>query len=107
MPMAKAPVRVAALMIPEMERKLKNFGTNTENKTSTTNNTATGAAMVEPGSQGLIFDSQDAEVLIKDGLPSRLPVDRDLIKQARPTGAQCTVNVRSQDLHPASDQSLS
>lgn len=64
--MAKAPVKVAALTIPEIERKLKNFGTNTENKISTTNNTAAGAAMVEPGSQGLIFDSQGEEALIKD-----------------------------------------
>jgi hypothetical protein len=64
--MAKAPVSVAALTIPENERKLKNFGTNTENSISTTNNTAAGAAMVELGNQGLIFDSQGTEVLIND-----------------------------------------
>src|SRR3990172_9428837 len=65
-PMASAPVNVAALIIPENERKLKNLGTNREKSTNTTNNTATGATMVEFGRKCLTFASRGAEVLIKD-----------------------------------------
>lgn len=51
-----------------------------ENNTNTTNNTATGATMVESGTQGLIFDSQGAEVLTKGCLPSRLPVGQEFYR---------------------------
>jgi hypothetical protein len=55
---------VAALIIPEIDRKLRNFGTNKDNKIKITIKTASGPARVDSENIRLIFNIKESGALI-------------------------------------------